>query len=382
MEQFIINENTNLKESKSIEFKKIPNNKDGISYIKQVIPKYMSAFLNTTDTDEGSIFFGILDNGQIEGFSFNQEKNQNEDTLKLAIDDITKNKISPSVAPHFYAILIHPIYNVNKEIMTNLFIIEIKIKRDKHHIYFYDNNKVVVKTHSQVREFSGLELVEFIKRRKKVIYGQNSISSLYDMLKTLDIITPLLFWINEEIPDINSKDYLHALQQFFYGKNELTSELNYNLLQGLDNLLRIGYAYPKIDGYVYEKFNVVAKCLYNYTKSINDLQKYNELETKFHYLRGDLSYFLSTHHDNISYEDRLLIELAINTLEYYRVQKHFYKPKTLFKKQLTKIPIEVNQTVTKLLLPLIEDKLEVNCDEDIEYVKNLCQNSWKNFINS
>ena len=382
MEQFIINENTNLKESKSIEFKKIPNNKDGISYIKQVIPKYMSAFLNTTDTDGGSIFFGILDNGQIDGFSFNQKENQNEDTLKLAIDDITKNKISPSVAPHFYTILIHPIYNINKEIMTNLFIIEIKIKRDKHNIYFYDNNKVVLKTHSQVREFSGLELVEFIKRRKKVIYGQNSISSLYDMLKTLDIITPLLFWINEEIPDINSKDYLHALQQFFYGKNELTSELDYNLLQGLDNLLRIGYAYPKIDGYVYEKFNVVAKCLYNYTKSINDLQKYNELETKFHYLRGDLSYFLSTHHDNISYEDRLLIELAINTLEYYRVQKHFYKPKTLFKKQLTKIPIEVNQTVTKLLLPLIEDKLEVNCDEDIEYVKNLCQNSWKNFINS
>lgn len=380
MEQFIINQNTNLRESQIVEFKKIPNNKDGISYIKQVIPKYMSAFLNTTDTDGGSIFFGILDNGQIEGLSFNQEKKQNEDTLKKAIDNIAKNNILPSVAPHFYTIQIHPIYNIDEKIISNLFIIEIKIKRDKHNIYFYDNNKVVVKTHSQVREFSGLELVEFIKRRKEIIYSQNSINSLYDLFRTLNLIKPLLYWINEEIPHANSKNYLHALQQFFYGKNELTSELDSNLLQGVDNLLRIGYAYPKIDGYIYEKFNVVAKYFYNYTKSINDLQKYNKLETKFDYIRGDLSYFLSTNQDNISYENRLLIELAIKTLEYYRVQKHFYEPNNLFKKTLTKIPIEINQTVIKLLLPLIEDKLGVNCDEDIEYMKDLCQNNWQNFI--
>lgn len=376
MEQFIINQNITSKESKSIEFKKIPDDKDGITYIKQVIPKYMSAFLNTTDMDGGSIYFGILDNGQIEGFSFSQ--NQNEDTLKLAIDDKAKNKILPSVAPHFYSIHVHPIHNKDKETIPNLFIIEIKVKRDYHNIYFYENNKVVIKTHSQVREFSGLELVEFIKRRKEIIYSQNPINNLYDLFKTLNMIKPLLYWTNEEIPQIHSQYYLDALQQFFYGKNELTSELDSNLLQGLDNLLRIAYAYPTINGYMYEKFNFAAKCFYSYTRLINDLEKYNELEIRFHYLRGDIHYFLSTNQDSIKYEERLVIELAIKTLEYYRVQKHFYKPNTIFKKPLTKIPIEINQTVTKLLLPLIEDKIGVKCDEDIKYIKDLCKNNGQN----
>ena len=393
MEKFIINQKVSMNESKEVEFKEIPKNRDGLNYINLTIPKYITAFLNSSDVNGGSIFFGIQDDGKIVGVKFNPS--QNGDNFQKTINDKIKTNIEPFVNPSLYNFKIHKIYNENNESLLNLYIIQIIVKRDIHNIYFYKTDekkrtmRVALKTHSQVLELQSLELIDFIKRRKKIIYSQKPIYEISDLFQTLEEVKPLLYWINTPIPKKDSKYYLVALQKFFYLQSTLTSEIDFNLQQGLTNLLKISYMYPKIDGYSYEKFKVATKYFYKYVSMINNLEEYNEWYSKFHYLRGDLNLFLDTHQNNIKYEDKLLIELTIQILDYYKShQKYFMNSNTLFyelkniifKESLNKIPIEINQTVIKLLVPLIEDKLGVKFDNNLNSLKHQCKNDWKQLI--
>ncbi len=393
MEKFIINKKVSMNESKEIEFKEIPTNRDEINYINLTIPKYITAFLNSSDVKGGSIFFGIQDNGIVQGVIF--DPSQDEDNFQKTINDKIKTNIEPFVNPSLYNFKIHKIYNENNESLLNLYIIQIIVKRDIHNIYFYKTDekkrtmRVALKTHSQVLELQSLELIEFIKRRKNIIYSQKPIYEISDLFGTLERVKPLLYWINTPVPKKDSQYYLVDLQQFFYAPTTLTLEIDLNLRQGLDNLLRISYMYPKINGYSYNKFELATKYFYKYISMLNDLEKYNKFSSKLNYLRGDLNLFLDNSKDNIKYENRLLIELTIQILDYYKNhQKYFMNSTTLFyevkniifRESLNKIPIEINQTVIKLLIPLIEDKLGVKFDDNFDYLRHQCKNDWKYFI--
>ena len=161
--KFILNQPINLEENLYYEFKEIKGNNVTSSIKKTDI--YVVAFLNSKIKKKGSIFWGIKDkDGIVTGVKLNSSE---RDEIRRVVTE-KLHKIQPAIAPTAYQIKMHKVYDLKKEEVPNLYIIEIAVPPvSSDYLYSIGNGEVYVKTDAGKKKLTALEIQKEILNRHK-----------------------------------------------------------------------------------------------------------------------------------------------------------------------------------------------------------------------
>ena len=126
-----------------------------ISVACSIISVYVSAFLNT---EGGKLYYGISDNAIVTGLKLSRKV---RDMFTQSLDGIL-NKFRPPISPLYYSVKYCPVYDYNRNLIHDLYIIEIEVKKgDANKIYFTHKEEAYVKRDSSVSQLKGPGLLEF-----------------------------------------------------------------------------------------------------------------------------------------------------------------------------------------------------------------------------
>lgn len=204
--------------------------------------------------------------------------------------------------------------------------------------------------------------------------------NLDDFLRDFVQLMPLMHWLHKTIPQSATNKYLNALQRIFIGHSLFTEQLDKNLADGLDHILRaFTLNDPKFNGYTYEKLSKAFKYFQSYLQSkgmrnhVGDTFEWNYLDI-LTIPQSQFEEVLALENNDF---DHYAIRLIIVLLKHGRHQ--LSSPK-----QYCELPDNINQEFgdylslalsTRLGLA-IPDRMEDFSNNDI---RDLCKDAWDNF---
>jgi tetratricopeptide (TPR) repeat protein len=160
--EFILGKPVQIEETRHYEFKEIKGDNPTNS-IKSQADQYAVAFLNS---EGGHMYWGIRDTDRsVVGVKCNYS---NRDEIRRVVTE-KLNQIQPSIAPTSYRIEFHQVYDDNKVIVPDLYVIEMVVPRptSNHQLYFTGKGEAYVKTDGGKRHLSGPQVQEEILKRQR-----------------------------------------------------------------------------------------------------------------------------------------------------------------------------------------------------------------------
>jgi NAD-dependent SIR2 family protein deacetylase len=193
-------------------------------------------------------------------------------------------------------------------------------------------------------------------------------------------LMPLLYWINESVPQEHSGKYLRAMQRVFHARSLFTEETNEDLLWGLDNLLRAISNRPNFDGYTVGKLDTAFSAFQKYLLDLGEHNYSNDgadwdVHEMFTIPRSQFEGIL----DRFNEDDPnlLAIRIAITLLQQGKSQ-------SANPKGFCKLAESVNIELQAYLSLALKDKLKLLTPDRLDNlytgdVADLCENAWVNF---
>ena len=153
---FVQEEPVHFEESSSCEFKEI-RGRNPASRIEEIVDKYAVGFLNCAG---GRIFWGIKDKDRTTvGVELN-------DRVRNDIREKVPNKlaaIEPAISPKHWHLKFHRVYDLHREIVEDLWVIELVVPpQPKRGPFYTGSQKLFVRDEGVTRELRGTALTEFI----------------------------------------------------------------------------------------------------------------------------------------------------------------------------------------------------------------------------
>ncbi|MDP3777952.1 SIR2 family protein [Methylotenera sp.] len=193
-------------------------------------------------------------------------------------------------------------------------------------------------------------------------------------------LMPLLYWINQSVPQEHTDKYLRAMQCVFHASSLFTNGTDRNLLWGLDNLLRAISNQPNFDGYSAGKLSVAFE---EFQKVLLDLGEPNHYKDSFEWNVHEMLTIPRSQFEDIldRFEPKdpnhLAIRLAIALLGHGKSQ-------SVNPKAFCKLPESVNAELQAYLSLALLEKLEVKTPDRLDEmftndVADLCESAWENF---
>lgn len=228
---------------------------------------------------------------------------------------------------------------------------------------------------SQEAEITGDDAVEALQDGTT-----NSEIDLSTFLHDFIDLMPLLYWINQSVPQEHTDKYLRAMQRVFHAYSLFTNGTDKNLLLGLDNLLRAISNRPNFDGYAVGKLSTAFEAFQKYLLDLGERNHYNDsFEWNVHEMltipRSQFEEIL----DRFEPKDPnyLAIRLAVALLGHGKNQ-------LIHAKAFCKLPESVNAELQAYLSLALSEKLEVRTPDRLDEmftdnVAALCENAWENF---
>ncbi|WP_235548850.1 ATP-binding protein [Paenibacillus sp. Soil522] len=155
---YTINEVVRFEEDYCYEFKEIKGNPK--NSVKNTISEYASSFLNGRG---GRVLYGITNEKVVKGVV---ATSKDKDEIKIVIYD-RLFLINPAISPDHFEINYHPVYDRDRKIIDDLYIIEVitPISPDKSAIYFVNGNELHVRLDGVKKKLIGTEIVSFIRKK-------------------------------------------------------------------------------------------------------------------------------------------------------------------------------------------------------------------------
>ena len=156
---YILKEELKKYEDRKTEFKACKNI-FRVHSAADIVAPYVSAFLNT---EGGILFYGIKDNGVVEGISLNRKQ---RDQFCLALDS-NFQKFNPQITHDDYQITFKPIKDKNFKVVEDLYVIEVRVnKGKKDSLYFTHKNETYIRRDASVNLLKGHDLLEFYRNKQ------------------------------------------------------------------------------------------------------------------------------------------------------------------------------------------------------------------------
>lgn len=155
---YTINEEVRFEEDYCYEFKEIKGNPK--NSVRNTISEYASSFLNGRG---GRVLYGITNEKVVKGVV---ATSKDKDEIKIVIYD-RLFLINPAISPDHFEINYHPVYDRDRKIIDDLYIIEVitPISPDKSAIYFVNGNELHVRLDGVKKKLIGTEIVSFIRKK-------------------------------------------------------------------------------------------------------------------------------------------------------------------------------------------------------------------------
>ena len=137
-------------------------NLNNLESFRHLVERYIGAFLNTNG---GSIYFGIADNGVILGHRLFRKQ---IDQLKLEIDTLM-SKFTPALVKNEVQLKAVPCVNYKNKIINNTFIVEVHVsKGEEGKVYCTQQNHVYIRRNASCFKLQDARsIIEFVQSKKK-----------------------------------------------------------------------------------------------------------------------------------------------------------------------------------------------------------------------
>lgn len=170
-EIFVIGQTTSIEEKKNIEFKGVKElkNKDIFSEIVDFAKENINAFVNS---EGGTLYIGIEDNGQVSGVSLNREE---RDDIQRRISQTIKN-FYPPLEASAYKIDLLPIYSNTRETLFEKFVIKIKVTQGQEAVYWMSANKTIayIRLNNEKQSMHPRMIEKRIKNGRDILIADNT----------------------------------------------------------------------------------------------------------------------------------------------------------------------------------------------------------------
>lgn len=190
---------------------------------------------------------------------------------------------------------------------------------------------------------------------------------------------PLLHWLQKSVPQEATQQYLSAMQRVFHGQSLLTDNLNKNLVDGLDNLLRALANNAHFDGYTYGKLTIAFTHFQNYLK---ERDRDNHAESDYEWNYHELLSIPQCQFDALASSeatsiDSYAIRLIIVLLQHGKQQQS--SPKSY-----CQLPDSLSHEFRDYLSEALSAQLDIEVpdrlnEEANERIRHLCKVAWDNF---
>lgn len=352
---FVIGSPVTLEENRQVEFKEIrPGNKNPVKTIASKSSEYAVAFLNDIPSLGGSVYWGVRDNDRVVTAVY---LNANErDELRKTVTSIL-DKIQPALTPNAYSIILHQVLSSNGDRVQDSFVVELSVKSHEYrNIYFAGGKRAYIKNDAGRKELSGLELVDEIKRRERIVSSSYDLWGISDYFHLFKKLRPLFFWIEKEVGKKDAPLFFGVLQILFNGNYSFFNKVNDSLLFGTDNLLRVLCSLPKFDEYSQGKFHIALGQFFQYLELEDSIKKDYEMYNLKEAIRSVEKQFRIHLKNSLSNteEERLLVVLLLQLLEFLH--------DCVLKKQKMLIPQlsrGLTDSVFELIIPVVESNFNV-----------------------
>jgi predicted HTH transcriptional regulator len=156
---YVLKEELKKYEDRKTEFKSCKNI-FRVHTAADIVAPYVSAFLNT---EGGILFYGIKDNGVVEGISLTRKQ---RDQFCLALDS-NFQKFNPQITHDEYQITFKPIKDKNFKEIQDLYVIEVRVsKGKKDSLYFTHKNETYIRRDASINILKGHDLLEFYRKKQ------------------------------------------------------------------------------------------------------------------------------------------------------------------------------------------------------------------------
>ena len=156
---YVLKEELKKYEDRKTEFKSCKN-AFRVATAADIIAPYISAFLNT---EGGILFYGIKDNGVVEGISLSRKQ---RDQFCLALD-ANFQKFNPQILHDDYQITFKPVKDKSFKDVNDLYVIEFRVnKGKKNSVYFTHKNETYIRRDASVNLLKGHDLLEFYRKKQ------------------------------------------------------------------------------------------------------------------------------------------------------------------------------------------------------------------------
>lgn len=201
-------------------------------------------------------------------------------------------------------------------------------------------------------------------------------SFLHDFIDLM----PLLYWINQSVPQAHTDKYLRAMQRVFHATSLFTKGTNEDLLWGLDNLLRAVSNRPNFDGYTVGKLSTAFEAFQKLLLDLGEENYFNDpFEWNIHEMltipKGQFERILDRFEPNDP--NYLAIRLTIALLGHGKNQSHYPK-------KFHKLPEAVNVELQNYFAITLKNKLSLKSPDRLDDmltgdIASLCENAWQCF---
>ncbi len=194
-------------------------------------------------------------------------------------------------------------------------------------------------------------------------------------------LMPLLHWFRRAVPQQATRKYLNAMQRVFHAQSIFTDDIDAQLLEGLDNLLRAIANNAQFDGYSQGKLTVAFASFQQFLDMQGQDNHANEqlaltMQEMLTITAGQLQE-LPIDGGAISESDRHAVRVAIALLHHGRNQLHTPQ-------HYCELPETLNPEVSDFLAfaltaklgVVVPDRLDPMLNDDI---RQLCEIAWTNF---
>jgi len=207
------------------------------------------------------------------------------------------------------------------------------------------------------------------------------LGSIDELLRAVELVTPLLHKLDEPLTGKDARLYLEALQRFFHGHNLITSGVDHDLRFAADNLLRVLSTGLQEEHYSQSKLSAAAHLAEVFRAKIGigfPLAEIKKGESVFMFmsaLSASMHPLLDAGRD-IGGVNQELVRLVLSLLNYGRTQAHEAYP--LF-------PSHLHTSLRGFLTKAMSLSLDVQVPEALEGeftsdMKHFCSSSWDELV--
>ncbi len=157
--RFVHEQPVPFEETLFYEFKEIKGSNPSNRITKDA-DEYTVAFLNR---EGGRIFWGIRDSDRIT-VGVKLDERQRDNVRRIVSEKL--GAIRPPISVEDWQLEFHQVYNLQSEIVENLWVIELLVSPpERKDIYYTGSGELHIKTEGGKKKLSGIEVTEFIRRR-------------------------------------------------------------------------------------------------------------------------------------------------------------------------------------------------------------------------